>query len=417
MLMIPDPASPAHGSATVIGLMSGTSHDAIDAAAAQFRRVGDALVMRPMGLISVPYAPELRARIVSALPPASTTMEEVCRLDTGIGRAFAEVAVRAEQELCGGTSDLIVSHGQTMFHWVDGSSVHGTLQIGDPAWIAEATGTPVVADLRSRDVAAGGQGAPLVSLLDVLWMAGRPARPQGTQDSDPALADAALVNLGGIANATLVRPGLEPIAFDIGPANALVDAAVRSGTQGAQSFDADGALASRGSIDTDLLDRLLSEPYYAAPLPRTTGKELFHGAYLDDHLAEHHRATGRTPRLEDLVATLTALTARIVADSVRGSAEVIIAGGGTRNPVMLRMLAAELPGIPVRTSDEVGLPSAAKEALAFAMMGLLSVNGLPGTVPSCTGARHASILGSITPTDKPLPRILGTSPTSLRIES
>ncbi len=195
----------------VIGLMSGTSYDAIDAAAADLRLDGDQLVLTPLGLLSQPYSDELRAAVAASLPPASTTMEQVCRLDTGIGQAFADVARQAVEQLCGGHADLIVSHGQTMFHWVDGGSVRGTLQLGQPAWIAEATGTSVVSDLRSRDVAAGGQGAPLVSILDVLWLRGRSGVPIA-------------LNLGGIANITVVHG--EPVAFDTGPANALIDAVV-----------------------------------------------------------------------------------------------------------------------------------------------------------------------------------------------
>lgn len=364
----------------VIGLMSGTSFDGIDAAACDLRLDGDVLVLRPLGMVTEHYDDELRAALAAALPPAPTTLREVCRLDTGIGQAFARAARRANEELCGGRAELAVSHGQTVYHWVADGRVHGTLQLGEPAWIAEAGGLPVVSDLRSRDVAAGGQGAPLVSLVDALWLAGRPGRPVA-------------LNLGGIANVTVLRDGV-PLAFDTGPANALLDAAVAHRTEGRLTYDADGALAARGRVDEDLLHTFLAEPYYARPAPKTTGKELFHLPYLLQAL------DGRAVTTEDLAATLTALTARTVADAVRGvdGGEVIASGGGIRNPELMRALRTELgETAPLCTSADLGMPSAAKEAYAFAVLGWLSVHGLPGTVPSCTGARHPSVLGSLTP--------------------
>jgi anhydro-N-acetylmuramic acid kinase len=378
----------------VIGLMSGTSYDAIDAAAADLRLDGDQLVLTPLGMLSQPYPDELRAAVAAALPPAATSMEEVCRLDTGIGQAFAAVARQAVEQLCGGYADLIVSHGQTMFHWVDDGSVRGTLQLGQPAWIAEATGVPVVSDLRARDVAAGGQGAPLVSIIDVLWLRGRPGAPVA-------------LNLGGIANITVVHG--EPVAFDTGPANALIDAVVTELT--GRPFDADGVMAARGQVHEELLGRLLSDPYYAREAPKSTGKELFNLAYVA-------RAMEGLPVIpaEDLVATVTTLTARTVADAVRryGGTEVVASGGGIRNPVLMHLLADELD-IPVRTTDELGMPSAAKEAYAFAVLGFLTVHGLGGTVPSCTGARHPSVLGSVTPGLGGLPTISGEARPPVRL--
>lgn len=380
------PAPPAPGTLRVVGLMSGTSYDAIDAAAADIGLEGDALTLTPLGMVSRPYPPVLRAELAAALPPAAVSMEAVCRLDTGIGQAFAATAAEAVAELCGGRADLIASHGQTVFHWVDGATVRGTLQIGQPAWIAEATGLPVVSDFRTRDVAAGGQGAPLVSVVDVLWLKDRPGTPVA-------------LNLGGIGNITLAGGDGEPLAFDTGPANALIDAAVGHLTGGREHFDRDGAMAARGRVHEPLLKRLLADPYYARPAPKTTGKELFHLPYLLAALD----GLGDLPA-DDVVATLTALTARTVADAVRahGGSEVIASGGGIRNPVLMRMLADELPGVPVRTSDELGLASAAKEAYAFALLGFLTLHGVPGTVPSCTGARRATVLGSLTPGRTPL---------------
>ncbi|PSM39743.1 anhydro-N-acetylmuramic acid kinase [Streptomyces dioscori] len=382
----------------VIGLMSGTSYDAIDAAAADLHLDGPDLVLKPLGTVSEAYGPGLREALAAALPPAATTLAEVCRLDTLVGQAFAAAAVRARRELCAGRAELIASHGQTVFHWTDEGQVRGTLQIGQPAWIAEATGLPVVADFRPRDIAAGGQGAPLVSLVDLLWLRGRPGVPVA-------------LNLGGIAN--LTAP--DGTAFDTGPAGALTDAAVRRFT--GRAFDADGVMAGRGTVHEPLLRRLLDEPYYARPAPKTTGKELFHEGYLLAVLADYAASPDEDVTLtltdEDVIATLTRLTARTVADAVRSlgtagpsrATEVIVSGGGTRNPVLMSMLEEELAGTPLRLSDDLGLPAAAKEAYAFAVLGFLTVHGLPGTDPRSTGARHAGVLGSLTPGRNGFPQI------------
>ncbi|MER6444268.1 anhydro-N-acetylmuramic acid kinase [Streptomyces venezuelae] len=408
----------------VVGLMSGTSYDAIDAAAADLSLDGDTLVLTPLGMISTAYDDALRSDLAAALPPAATDLATVCRLDTRIGRAFAAAAVRADEELCGGRTDLVASHGQTVFHWSEDGRVHGTLQIGEAAWIAEATGRPVVSGFRTRDVAAGGQGAPLVSIVDVMWLRGRPGVPVA-------------LNLGGIGNVTVVPgstqegPRGEPLAFDTGPANALIDVAVRAlagrdAAGEAYSMDTGGALAAQGTVHPQLLRRLLDDPYYARPAPKTTGKELFHLPYLRTVLD----SCGPLPA-EDVVATLTRLTARTVADAIRpfGATEVIASGGGTRNPVLMDWLREELrgagaaggagraDGCVVRSSDELGLPSGAKEAYAFAVLGWLTAHGLPGTVPSCTGARRASVLGSITPGGPGLclPRPPHTAPVRLTV--
>jgi anhydro-N-acetylmuramic acid kinase len=356
----------------VVGLMSGTSFDGIDAAVADLSLDGEAVRLRCAGELSAPYPDDLREAIAAALPPATTTLEAVCALDTRIGQAFADLAANAVEAFGG---ELVVSHGQTVYH----AGPEGTLQLGQPAWIAERTGLPVVADLRARDVAAGGQGAPLVSLLDNLLLSGRPGRP-------------AALNLGGIANLTVGE-----IAFDVGPANALLDAAARHFT--GAPYDEDGRLAARGTVDEALLGELLADPYYARPAPKTTGKEHFHARYV--------RYTGGA---EDTLATLTALTARTVADAARAHAvtEVIASGGGVRNPVLMAALRQELGPIALITSDALGLPAQAKEAYAFALLGFLSHHGIAGTLPSATGARHPSVLGAVTPGSgsQPAPRVL-----------
>ncbi|GAA3354796.1 anhydro-N-acetylmuramic acid kinase [Streptomyces antimycoticus] len=361
---------------------------------------GDTVVLAPLGLVSEAYPEALRSALSAALPPAATTMKEVCALDTRIGQVFAALAARADRELCGGRADLIGSHGQTVYHWAEGGRVHGTLQLGQPAWIAEATGCPVVSDLRTRDVAAGGQGAPLVSLVDALWLRGRPGV-------------CAALNLGGIANITVVSSAGDPLAFDTGPANALIDAAVGDLTGGRLDHDADGAMAARGTVHEPLLERLLAEPYYALPAPKTTGKELFHGSYLRAALA----TAGPVPD-DDVVATVTELTARTVADAVRSvhATEVIASGGGTRNPTLMGALRRALGTIALRTSDDLGLPAPAKEAYAFAVLAFLTAHGLAGTAPSCTGARHASVLGSITPGSRGLTLPAPGRPAPTRLE-
>ena len=239
-----------------------------------------------------------------------------------------------------------------------------------------------------------------MSVVDVMWLRGRPGVP-------------AALNLGGIANLTVARAAGDPVAFDTGPANALVDAAAHALTDGRLEYDRDGALAARGRVDTALLRALLDEPYYAEPPPKTTGKELFHWPYLHTFLTGRDRLP-----VEDVVATVTHLTARTVADAVRaaGATEVIASGGGTRNPTLMSMLRTALHGIPLRTSDDLGLPSEAKEAYAFAVLGYLTAHGLAGTVPSCTGARRPSVLGSITPGSGGLrlPEPAATAPVRLR---
>lgn len=381
----------------VIGLMSGTSYDAVDAAACDLERGhGDAageLRLTPLGMIGAPYPADLREALAAALPPAGTSLAEVCRLDTGIGRAFARLAARADRELCSGGAELIASHGQTVYHWVADGRVHGTLQLGEPAWIAEETGCPVVSGFRPRDVAAGGQGAPLVSLIDLMLLRGRPGV-------------SAALNIGGIANVTVSAPAGDPVAFDTGPGNALMDAAVRELTSGRLAYDEDGALAAAGRVHEGLLERLLAESFYRLPPPKTTGKELFHAGYAGSRPAGFERLPG-----PDVIATLTRLTARTVADALRpfGVGEVFASGGGVRNPTLMGMLREELGSGVLRTSEELGLPAAAKEAYAFAVLGYLTLHGLPGNAPPCTGAAGPRVLGSITPGARPLRLPAGSS--------
>jgi anhydro-N-acetylmuramic acid kinase len=370
---------------TVVGMISGTSYDAIDAAVGEFSLHGDTVTLSPRGWHSAPIPAPLRARIGACLPPAATTVEEVCRLDTELGQLCGRVAAEAIAAHAPDGADLVVSHGQTIYHWVQGGRCLGTLQIGAPAWIAEATGTAVVSDLRSRDVARGGHGAPLASTLDALLVLPEDGPRRGS------------LNLGGIANIT-VRESGSVVAYDIGPASALIDAAVTELTSGAERMDTDGTRAARGAVDEAALARLLDEDYYRLPAPKSTGKELFHGSYVRERLGDG------TPRGDDLLATLTELTARLVADACAAHRlqELVVAGGGVRNPRLMARIAALAPPVRVRAFEELGLPSQAKEAYLFALLGYLTIHGLEGTIASATGAARGSVLGSLTPGDGPL---------------
>jgi anhydro-N-acetylmuramic acid kinase len=369
----------------VLGMISGTSHDGIDVAVVDFAMDGGTLAGRIEYSDSVPYDPQLRARIIAALPPALPGFEVACELDTSIGQAFAAAAADALAAPGAGRPDLICSHGQTVFHWVISGHARGTLQLGQPAWIAEATGLPVVSDVRAADLAAGGEGAPLVPILDRMLL--EPYRAAGVR--------AGALNLGGIANVTVCAPGAEPVAWDIGPANALIDAVITAVPSTPDTFDRDGALAASGTVIPELLTELLAEPYYTLAPPKSSGKELFHLG----HVREAVSRAGISPGLADLVATLTELSAVTVAGAVSSaSVQVLVAaGGGVRNPVLMRRIAELLPGVDVLTTDRLGVPADVKEAVAFALIGWATAHGLPGNVPSCTGAAGPRVLGRITP--------------------
>lgn len=375
----------------IAGLMTGTSADALDVVLAEFvhdsLNSGNELGVRILASQEVEFHDELRADILRLLEPGDVPLSLVSSVDARLGRFSAE----ALQQVCaevGVEADLVVSHGQTVRHDITDGVVTSTMQIGQPAFIAEATGAPVLSDVRSRDVAAGGQGAPLVGILDGL-LAGDIAAPT------------AVLNLGGIANITVLAPDRDPIAFDTGPANALIDVLARRITRGEDGFDRDGKLAARGQVDEGLLTELLSDPYYRLPAPKSTGKELFHADYLDrfletrTHLGEH-----------DGIATVTQLTARTVADAcaAHGVIRVIASGGGTRNPTLMHRLQKELgDGVTLTSTDEAfGLPEGSKEALLMSLLGWLTWNGLTGTEPGLTGAGHPSIAGRLSPGKNPL---------------
>ncbi|GAB3633021.1 anhydro-N-acetylmuramic acid kinase [Microbacterium shaanxiense] len=368
----------------VLGLLSGTSHDGIDVTVVDFSEADGAVRGTVLHEASVPYDPALRARLVAALPPAKTTLAEVCELDTLIGQAFADVAADAAASV--GGVDAVCTHGQTVYHWVDDGHARGTLQIGQPAWIAEAVGAPVVSDVRIRDITAGGHGAPLVSFLDELLLRGR----AGTS---------AALNLGGIANMTIVREGAIS-AYDIGPANALVDAVIAKYGLNPLGYDEDARIALSGDVDDALLASLLADPYYALPAPKSTGKEHFHL----DYVRAHATALGRDVRVTDLVRTLTELTVQTVANDARaaGIGFLAVSGGGCHNPLIMQGLRAALPDTEVVLADELGASADNKEAILFALIGWCTMHGVPAIVPGGTGAREPRILGTITPGAGPL---------------
>ena len=284
-------------------------------------------ILKVLGTGEEPWPDGAAERLLALLPPAATTAAEVCALDTLVGQVIGTAAARAVDALAGGDADLVVSPGQTVHHEVVGDRCLGTLQLGQPAWVAETTGLPVVSDLRARDVAAGGHGAPLASTLDAYWLAPRAGETR------------AALNLGGIANLTVVGPaGVR--AWDTGPASCLLDLAARQVTDGAQQYDTGGRLAAAGAVRDDLLDRLLATPYLALPPPKSTGREMFSQAFLD-------AAVDGLPPLSgpDLLATLTELTARTVAAAVPAEvSEVVASGGGVRNPALMTALARCLDG-------------------------------------------------------------------------
>ncbi|MBW1640132.1 anhydro-N-acetylmuramic acid kinase [Microbacterium resistens] len=369
----------------VLGLQSGTSHDGIDAAVVAFERDGTLLRGRVLHTTEIPYDPVLRRRLIAALPPNPTTLAEIAELDTLIGQAFAEVAAAAAQAV--GGVDAVCSHGQTVYHWVEGNAARGTLQVGQPAWIAERLGVPVVSDVRIRDITAGGNGAPLVPFLDDLLLRGR-IRP------------AAALNLGGIANVTIVGGEGDVRGYDIGPANALIDAVIVAEGLNDRGYDEDGRIAAAGHVDEQLLEALLADPYYGLPAPKSTGKEHFHLDYVRQHLAAQERLIP----VADVVRTLTELTVRTVAADIReaGVRFLAVSGGGCRNPQVMDGLRAALPGADVVLADELGAPADAKEAILFALIGWCTMNGVPAVLPEATGAAAARILGTITPGDGPL---------------
>jgi anhydro-N-acetylmuramic acid kinase len=369
-----------------VGLMSGTSLDGISAAAVRFTRGADDQVhAQLLAFVGTTYTAEQRRRLHAALTSGSA--REYCRLafDLGDWLASAAVAAIAEAGVPRAEIRAIGSHGQTLWH----EAPHSTWQIGEAAVIAERLGIDVVSDFRVRDVAAGGQGAPLVPIADALLFSGAGWR--------------ALQNIGGIGNVTIVPPrgdlaGVR--AFDTGPGVAVVDAVTRALFDG-RPFDRDGELAARGTEIAPVIDELLLHPYFAAEPPKSTGRELFDARYVET-LIERCRAARPGCTNEDIVATATALTARSIGDAYRRFmpepvTEVLLSGGGARNATLRRMIAQQLPALRVSCFGDVFFDGEAKEAVAFALLAYLFCNRRSGNVPSATGAHGLRILGKLAP--------------------
>jgi anhydro-N-acetylmuramic acid kinase len=377
----------------IVGLMTGTSLDGIDAALVDIE--GDSLEtlhwsMRRMTTLE--YSPERRESIHAAVVGGTTA--SICALDAEMGEWLAEAveSICAEEAISPSELSLIGSHGQTIWHRPPAAGQRGaSLQIGCAATIAERTGVSVVSNFRARDLAAGGHGAPLVPWVDQALFA-VPDRAR------------ALQNIGGIGNVTRVPPkgsAGQPLAFDTGPGNALIDALVSVATGGRLSFDRDGALAAKGQVDEALLAQLLDHPFFSEEPPRSTGRELF-GRPMIERLIEVVGPEGDSDWL-DLAATLTELTARSIAQSYErwllpeGVDEVIVTGGGALNPTLMRRIRALLAPLPVLDGDALGIGPTEKEALAFAVLAWAHVHDIPANVPAATGARGTRVLGSYTP--------------------
>jgi len=396
----------------VIGLMSGTSVDGIDVAAVRLEGMPPSLVWKVLGQSHRSFAPELRADIFACFSRETGSVDRLCRLNFALGRAFGAAIVDTVHDI--GLSmaeiDLIGSHGQTLWHEPPTDKVLGsTLQLGEAAIIAEMTNVPVVSNFRTRDMAAGGQGAPLVPLADWLLLS-HPTKIRAAQ------------NIGGIANVTFLpslaiethgKPLKNPaaltgkdvfenasgiMAFDTGPGNMLIDEAARLATDGAWNYDHDGILAAEGQVDESLLADWLAEPFFQQQPPRTTGRELFGTQRAAEYWLQASRG-GLSPN--DIVATLTGLTVRSIEHAYQTFLpsfpdEVIVSGGGARNPTLMAMLAERFSSARVTTSEDYGLDIEAKEAVAFAVLAYETWHKRPGNISAATGASREVVLGSIT---------------------
>jgi anhydro-N-acetylmuramic acid kinase len=361
--------------------MSGTSIDGIDAVAAEFV---DGQFHHLLATHTHPYPDALRRRLLAvSLQQPALSFREFCELDTAVGEAFADAAAGLIRHgfLDAAKIRAIGSHGQTLFH--DGAAVPPlTLQLGDPNRIAAITGITTVADFRRRDQALGGHGAPLLPLFHHARFASA---------SEPRV----VVNIGGIANVTLLpNAAAESVrGFDTGPGNGLMNEWAE--LQIGQPFDRDGIWAASGTVDETLLEQWLREPYFALPPPKSTGRDQFHLAWARRYAEIEGRDTAIVQ------STLCELTAATIANEVLshapGTRRLLVCGGGTRNPELMRRLGARLPGILIETTDQHGLASEWIEASAFAWLAARSLAGLPGNIPAVTGASQAAVLGGIYP--------------------
>ena len=353
--------------------MSGTSLDGIDVAIVDIR----GRRVETIGFTSTPYPAAVRAGILS-VSNCTTHTAIVSRLNFHLAELYARAVLAAVKRF--GPVDLIGCHGQTIFH--EGRS--NTLQIGEPAILAERTGVPVVANFRARDIAAGGRGAPLVPFVDYLLF----RHPRRTRVA---------LNIGGIANITVIPAGCAPedvVAFDTGPGNMVIDWLAREFSGGKLNCDRGGKIAASGNVNRALLDSLLRDAYYRRKPPKSAGRE----QYGVEFIARLRQSAAPLP---DLIATATVLTAATIALAVQravdGPADLIASGGGVHNPEIMAHLAGFLPGVGISTSTDHGIDADAKEAIAFAVLAHETWRRRPSNLPSATGARRAVVLGSITP--------------------
>lgn len=381
----------------VLGMMSGTSADGIDVALVEVSGAVPNLVTHFEGHFQLHFPGYIRERVLRLANGGETTTAEISELNFLLGETFASAAIRAckQWRVPMETVSLIGSHGQTVFHLGSAARFQGknraasTLQIGETSIIAERTGIPTIGDFRTADMAAGGQGAPLIPFVDYLLY------------RDPLRGRVAL-NIGGIANVTVIPEGAglqEVFAFDTGPGNMIVDSLIEKVTHGKAAYDEDARFALSGRTIQALLVRMMREPYLRKKPPKSTGRELFGAQYAQALLAWGHRHHAGNA---DMVRTATVFTPLSIADAFRRFIipraqihELIVAGGGARNPLMMAQLAAALPDIEVVPASQFGVPVEAKEAFGFALLAYETYHGRPSNLPSATGAKHAAVLGKI----------------------
>ncbi len=371
-----------------IGLMSGTSADGVDVALVEITGSGLATEISLLAFETIPYTPEIRARIFDLFSVETAKVDEICTMNFLLGKLFAD-SVFAVLEKVGVAPlqvDLIGSHGQTIHHMPSAENP-ATLQIGEPAVIAHETGIPTIADFRVADIAAGGEGAPLIAYPDFMLF------HHSTQTIG-------LLNIGGISNLTVLPAGkgIETVqASDTGPGNMILDACVEKITNGAKQFDENSELARQGTVCKNLLKTWLAHPFFELSPPKTTGREMFGTTFADTYLQQIHASNISE---YDGLATLTALTVQSIAqyymDFVVGKTPLdilYVSGGGARNPLIMRGLAEAFDPVPVVDVSETGVSGDAKEAVAFAILANEAVHGNFGNVPNATGASCGKVLG------------------------
>lgn len=388
-----------HASRYAVGLMSGTSVDGIDAAVVRIADgPGGEIAVSLIAFENRPYPAAVRQEIFELFDPVKATIDKVGSMNVLLGELYAEAALAVIKAAGLEPADIAVigSHGQTIYHAPAAEKRHGhdiryTVQIGEGSVIAARTGIPCVSDFRPADMAAGGQGAPLVPFTEYLLY----------REASRTLL---LQNIGGIGNMTVIPAGCAPedvYAFDTGPGNMIIDGVVERLYPGQLTMDIGGAIAGRGTVDEELLGFLAKEPYYAQPLPKSTGRELFGSAYIERLLGI---AAQKGMKPEDVVATVTKLTAWSIGDAyrryVQGRAPadvLIVGGGGSYNPVLVGFLRSEMEsmGVEVLTQEEVGYSSDAKEAVAFAILADYAIKRKPNNLPNVTGAARPVIMGKI----------------------